>query len=652
MRLTRIEFGGYKRLLNTSCNVDSQLVALVGPNEAGKSTVLEALNWLSNGGDLSSETVNRTMYPNPSGPMVTATYAMDSGDREATQGIDGGMTARYVKVAKYVDGRKTWEFIPALARPDQKREAVKELLDSDFWKARIDSEEVSVALDQTRGLLDSGAEWDASDEAHVASLLEWLDLPLPSPDVELPNLSDPSTVPSEDAELSSLIRPWQSQMVRPPPTSEAMTILQPRCPQFLLFSENDRVLSDTYSLTDSTVRNGSHTRLVRHEDVSSPPGGLVNLLAAGGTTMDELYELTQSGDKARLSKRVRRINVELDEALLRHWSQRPLKVRVEVKQKVLDIFIDDGDDTSLYTHRSDGLRMFLALVAFLARHESDKPSVLLIDEADTHLHYDAQADLVDFLLRLDPRTIYTTHSPGCLPPDLGSGIRLIEPDPHEAVSRLRNDFWSRRQSGLTPLLFAMGAGAAAFSAFRAAVFAEGATEMILLPTLMRLATGVETLPYQIVPGLADIPPDQLSETDLAAARVVYLLDGDGGGNIHRSKLVAAGIPSERVLKLPDGFAVEDLVDRVTYLNAVKEILIESGNPGAAKIDEFGSIPSHTSPIAKALSDFLSPGDAPGKTIVASRLIQVPDLSLCPGVADILCELHESIVQLLQIRPAA
>lgn len=50
MRLTRIEFNGYKRLAQTSCNVDGKLIAFVGPNEAGKSSVLEALAWLDTSG--------------------------------------------------------------------------------------------------------------------------------------------------------------------------------------------------------------------------------------------------------------------------------------------------------------------------------------------------------------------------------------------------------------------------------------------------------------------------------------------------------------------------------------------------------------------------------------------------------------------------
>lgn len=46
MKCRRVEFAGYKRLLDAKCNLDDRLIAFVGPNEAGKSSVLEGLAWM------------------------------------------------------------------------------------------------------------------------------------------------------------------------------------------------------------------------------------------------------------------------------------------------------------------------------------------------------------------------------------------------------------------------------------------------------------------------------------------------------------------------------------------------------------------------------------------------------------------------------
>lgn len=51
MRLSTIEFNDYKRLDRASCNVDGHTIAFIGPNESGKSSVLQGLAWLTDDRD-------------------------------------------------------------------------------------------------------------------------------------------------------------------------------------------------------------------------------------------------------------------------------------------------------------------------------------------------------------------------------------------------------------------------------------------------------------------------------------------------------------------------------------------------------------------------------------------------------------------------
>ena len=46
MKCKRVDFTGYKRLLDAKCSLDDRLIAFVGPNEAGKSSVLDGLAWM------------------------------------------------------------------------------------------------------------------------------------------------------------------------------------------------------------------------------------------------------------------------------------------------------------------------------------------------------------------------------------------------------------------------------------------------------------------------------------------------------------------------------------------------------------------------------------------------------------------------------
>ena len=168
--------------------------------------------------------------------------------------------------------------------------------------------------------------------------------------------------------------------------------------------------------------------------------------------------------------------------------------------------------------RSDGLRQFVALRAYVALEEATVKPVLLIDEAETHLHYDAQADLVQVLEEQDDvaKVVYTTHSAGCLPRDLGTGIRAIVPTYRESDgersqtddSEVVNRFWTHGR-GFSPILIAMGASVLAFASTRKAVIAEGMSDAMLLPTLIREATGADHLEYQVAPTLLKHPPRTL-----------------------------------------------------------------------------------------------------------------------------------------------
>ncbi len=46
MRLISAHVTGYGRLIDTKVNLDSKVIAIVGPNEAGKTSLLEALAFI------------------------------------------------------------------------------------------------------------------------------------------------------------------------------------------------------------------------------------------------------------------------------------------------------------------------------------------------------------------------------------------------------------------------------------------------------------------------------------------------------------------------------------------------------------------------------------------------------------------------------
>jgi predicted ATP-dependent endonuclease of OLD family len=207
---------------------------------------------------------------------------------------------------------------------------------------------------------------------------------------------------------------------------------------------------------------------------------------------------------------------------------------------------------------------------------------LLIDEVETHLHYDAQADIIQMLAKqnLARKVIYTTHSFGCLPEDLGRGIRLVVPGDGN-TSIIINKFWTQEKAGFSSLLFRMGATTMAFLPVRCCVLTEGPSDIILLAALLRDATKQEVLGFQIAPGVSESDNAWLKTLQKEGRRVVFIVDGDDEGEKHVKNLKKAGVDEFVIINLRR-FAdapcvIEDFIEKEVYVAALNQELERSGS---------------------------------------------------------------------------
>lgn len=646
MRCINIGFKGYKRLADTSCNTDGKMIAFVGPNEAGKSSVLEGLDWLSHGdGELHSSQANRTAPPAEHDFVVWARFALSEDDLAAIAQIPGVGKPATLTSLRSANGELRFRLEPPLSRPhepfDNALKAFDEFHAEHLLRATEDQGTEAAHVDDEVAawntmvhevLSDPNGEWSNAHNDEFEEICNWLRVN------GVPPRAEKSRENFTGDEVAELLESARSILQAPPPNTQAGRKLIARAPEFLLFTQEDRDLSSTYNLSDATTRQG-------------PPRALANLLWIAGLDLERLWSAIQQGDTGKARTIERRANEQLVRKLGSRWGQDEIDVQFNVSGVTLEILVAEnatgGADTP-FGERSDGLRMFVSLVAFLARHNFEVPPILLVDEAETHLHYDAQADLLEVLAQdvEASQVFYTTHSPGCLPRDLGTGVRLVAPsNSQKDASEIRNDFWTNSRPGFTPLLFAMGAGAAAFSAFRRAVLTEGASDMILLPSLLRLATGSSDLSYQVAPGLANHHGSGI-ELEETAARVVYLLDGDAGGKRHKTNLVKLGINENRIFQLAPNKALEDYVDPQLYLSVVNEFLASSSNPGnEVSLDDLDP----GIPVGKAVENWCRTHGvkAPSKTAVASRLVNNRDvLCLRPDLKHSLREVHNRMMSAL------
>lgn len=616
MRLKTARVRGVGRLVDVTIKVDQKLVAIVGPNEAGKSTLLKALSLVESDEPLALSGRSRSgTQVVDTDNIVTLTLVVEDADRDLVSDLNLAEPPQRFLVHKRAGGERRYTITPR-PRPDESAllsgsEQLKVVVDHVVQLEPIETPDeneasaVEAAMNEASALL--------SDLQHYADSVTDLCASPPS-ERQSGSLAANGRELIERlgayASVEGLIKPLGTIVAWleiPDPWQKVRDSLWSRTPDLAMFDEAAREIRSTYELNDGLL--------------ADVPRGLENLIRLAGVNLSDLVEAVKTGQVSRRDTLKNIANAALASYFEGAWQQSKRTVELNVEGSTLRVNLrEDGIFSSVFDERSAGMRMFVALNAFLARRDTGRPVVLLIDEAETHLHIDAQVDLVRMFAdqhQVD-KVIYTTHSPACLPPDLGVGIRAIVAGDGE-TSRVENSFW-RNSTGFSPLLVAMGASAAAFTKARAAVIGEGATEMILLPTLIRGATG-EEVPYQVAPGLAEASKGEYGDLDLEAARVAFLVDADGGG-ASLAKALGREVPGDLVIQL--GFpGTENLLDRGQYSGVFADVFREL-NPGAQITGQPALGPAIGASWSRTLRDWaIATGlCVPSKVDIAARLLEV------------------------------
>ncbi len=594
MRLLKAKINGYKRLAH-DCQLDlaAMPVSIVGPNAAGKSSFLDALVHLNH--DDPFEETEKTRVPGGKTlqPELEARFLLDEEELRSLDEIaEAKQVQQFIVTKNAANGRRQYSAYPFPDRDLSKRWEVRGLLmqlQATGWIEDAEAVEQGIqpnpepfigalfatALDRAstedQWIEESAGDFDALGERIGDILAEIGHREEEDEDnpYEGPSWRDfPEELTSLPEHLS-----WLTQLESGEhPFRKVRRALVGRVPEFLKFDDDARTLETEYDLSG--------------EEPDSDLG-IHNFLTLAGTSWAEAVEVVERNDPGWTKVWVE----ERDEALKREaalrWGQSEIVVTLSLNGSLLSILLSmQARDLIGFDEHSDGLKSFVALRAFVSRQterEEIKP-IVLIDEAELHLHYDAQADLIGVFEEQEEaaQIIYTTHSAGCLPRDL-AGVRAIVPEIEETEdgpkqkdhSEAINRFWTLGK-GFSPLLMAMGAGAFAFAATRFALITEGMSDALLLPTLIREATGEDRLAFQPVPNFAQATGDEIRQFDLVAGRIAFLADGDEGGRLHVAKLIRHEIDPEQVVYVGNaedsGLSIEDLLVKNVYLAAVNEQL--------------------------------------------------------------------------------
>jgi hypothetical protein len=136
--------------------------------------------------------------------------------------------------------------------------------------------------------------------------------------------------------------------------------------------------------------------------------------------------------------------------------------------------------------------------------------------------------------------------------------------------------------------------------------------------MLRVATGRNELPFQIAPGLAELSDEGLSKLDAEAGRVAYLVDGDEAGSRLRRRLEGVGVPARKIVELPRGKVIEDLVSAEVYARSLNiELEISGREPRLTG----GQLPPSNRPAFASQWCQQHGFASPNKTAVAARIVE-------------------------------
>ena len=619
MELRTMELFNFRRFDRAKLNLSGRLTAIVGPNEAGKTSLLRALNYFSSGKAISA--FDRSIGSEAEA-MLVLTFRLTHKQCESV-GVDRGST---LQVQKRQNGEFECQLTPTPDRDLSRRKKLSSKLEAlDHFDAEVAHGDFSHA-DVHRvlpSLLQSESEWTSENVAFVQSAIAMLSGAV--------SLSSNVKLDKFRLELSDLLKFERSH----DPNDEATSKLIGSIPKIVEFSDDRRVIELPYQLSHFKPSDKAN-----HKPPSKP---VLQLLELCGLEMSELVHLNKKGHEAAKEGRLEEANLKLKAISKGTWNQSDASLKIFVNNGQLDIMVEHGEGfEGLYKYhkfgeRSDGYKQFIALQIFILK-ENIADAIILIDEIEHHLHYDAQADLVQMLQHENRlgRVVYTTHSLGALPEDLGNGVRHARwKHKKRRNSEVVNKFWADGlREGLSPLLFGMGATTLSFLPVRNALICEGPTELLLVPPIIREVLESKSVGFQVVPGLSNISFQGIELLDQLHKRAAFLLDGDDGGADLKKNLVNAGVAKERIFSLSmlgDVETIEDVLEETIWVEAVNRVIEDfpdllkneapletAGSSGRVK-SLSAELSQHKINIAYAVLDILA--DEPDRTLIAPSLLE-------------------------------
>ncbi len=576
MKLTNVQIHKYKSIeSDQSFKVEDGITVLVGMNEAGKTSVLEAIakvNYFTNDKAFKFDTTHD--YPrkekkklDKSGEDPRAITLSFKNDTSLLAQIEddlgeGVFTVENFTYAKKYSGGGTFGGVKA---------NLSKFVDYKISEFGIDDADLTTRLKK------------CNNAAEFTELLKTIE------DDEHEGIKE--NIETLEAYFENSWN-WESD-----PLSEyvARTYISPNMPKFLYYDEY-------YSLPSEVVI----------EELSAKKTGTENEEYKTAKALFELADinvddLLNADDFEDYVAELEATQALISKELFKYWSaNNNLKIRFAIDKKIakstnynnnredkivehrLNIRVENtrSDMTLPLKNRSKGFNWFFSFLVWFKKIQEDKRSnyILLLDEPGLNLHATAQGDLLRFFedLANEYQIIYTTHSPFMIDSLKLPSVRTVVET--ETGTKISDTIQEKDPRTLFPLQAALGYNVAQnLFISKNNLLVEGVSDLIYLTVISDLLKGEGRTGLKeditIVPvGGLDKVTTFISLLGANKLNIVCLLDSfvDQKGKARLEDLIRGNIIKQKNVKFFDEYVaadkadIEDLFEKNEYIALFNE----------------------------------------------------------------------------------
>ena len=238
-------------------------------------------------------------------------------------------------------------------------------------------------------------------------------------------------------------------------------------PKFVYFSDYKKIIGNI-NLTEYLKQKEDSEHSVEYVEEFDKSETVDNLFFLADLDIHELEKIKHSPSKLvkLLSAASKQLSLRLNPA----WKGDPIHVELRLNpNNVMSVVISDihkdgtVTNTGLLNRRAEGFKWtFSFIVNFAAETQKTalKEAILLLDEPARNLHPTQQRGISDLLKSLagSNQVLYATHSPYMIFDYAPGNVIVVELDKKKHLSRLHYDYWKAEDATLVPILYGLSRG--------------------------------------------------------------------------------------------------------------------------------------------------------------------------------------------------